>query len=744
MSSRRRRARLKLRQRRKIMSLQIAGILAGLMLLITVVAGLGIFALTTSWLQGLPDPDAPGAFDVAQATRIYSADGKLLARLYLENRDVIPISKMSTDLVNAIIAVEDERFYEHKGVDPLGIMRAVVVNITVDFGAEGASTITQQYIRNTILMDEQFDATLARKVREAYLALELEKRFTKTQILEMYLNAIYFGEGAHGAQAASRTYFAKSADKLTLAEAALLAGLPQQPSRLDPYDNPDGAVRRRNEVLSDMRENGYITVEQMEVAQAEKLKLKRAKAPEDGIYAAPYFVAHVKKVLQEQFSKATVFKGGLKVYTSLDTRTQAYAEAAIKRKLGDSGPEAALVSIDPRNGYVKALVGGRSYSKNKFNLATQGRRQPGSSFKTFVLVTALDKGMPPTFRIDSSSPAVISWKPKAWVVSNSEGNGHGMMTLASATHASVNTVFARVAKEIGIKDVTKMAKKMGIDTKLPNYPSVSLGAGNVTPLEMASAYGTLATGGIHRDPVVITKVLNHSGEEIYVAKTKGKRVLKPEIAGAATEVLRGVITNGTARRAQIGRPAAGKTGTSQNNRDVWFVGYTPQLVTSVWVGHRKEKTIYVGGSRAFGGTVCAPIWADFMQNALKGQPKKNFPKAKRPQYNSKKFKIAKSSITDVVGKGLGDAHDELGGSQYSVIYVYSSKPKGTVLSQSYSGGRIVLRVSKGRRPSSGGGDTGGGDTGGGDTGGGDTGGGDTGGGDTGGGDTGGGETTTTP
>lgn len=718
------------------MNLQIAGVIAGVLLLVASAAVAGVVALFSGWLADLPNPDAPGAFDVAQATRIYSADGKLLARLYLENRDVIPISQMSSNLVDAVIAVEDERFYQHHGVDPVGIARAVIVNLTNRFGAEGASTITQQYVRNTILMDEQFDATLARKVREAYLAIELEKRYSKNQILEMYLNAIYFGEGAYGAQAASRTYFAKPADKLTLAQAALLAGLPQSPSRLDPYHNPKDATRRRNEVLLNMHENGYITQQEMKEAQAEKVVLKRQKAPDDGIYYAPYFVAHVKKVLQEEFSKGTVFKGGLKVYTSLDTRMQAQAEASVKRKLGNSGPECALVSIDPRNGYVKALVGGRSYRKNKFNLATQGRRQPGSSFKTFVLVTALQKGMSPSYMIDSSSPAVIAWKPKAWVVGNSEGSGRGMMSLSSATHASVNTVFARVAKEIGIKNVVKTANKMGIDTHLPDYPSVALGAANVSPMEMASAYGTLATGGIHHGPVVITKVLNNAGDAIYVAKTKGKRVLKPEIASAATEVLKGVISNGTATRAQIGRPAAGKTGTSQNYRDVWFVGYTPQLVTSVWVGYRTERTIFVDGAHAFGGTVCAPIWADFMRKALRGVPKKDFPHAKKPKYDSSKFHIPRSKPVSVVGKDLGSAHDTLGGVSYSVVYVYSSRPRGTVISQSEVGGRIILKVSKGPRPSSGGGDTGGGGT---DPGGGGT--------DPGGGGTdpgGGGETTPTP
>jgi penicillin-binding protein 1A len=441
-------------------------------------------ATVDSWLQGLPDPNAPGAFDVAQATEIYSADGKLLARLYLENRSVVPMSKISTDLANASVAIEDERFYKHNGVDVIGLARAVVANLQKGFGEEGASTITQQYVRNTILLDERTDISLARKVREAYLALELEKRYTKPQILEMYLNAIYYGEGAYGAEAASRTYFAKHASELTLPEAALLAGLPQQPSRLSPYDNPDGALARRNLVLAAMLKNGYIDQAQHDEAVKVPVKLKRAVAPDEGIYQAPYFVAHVRKLLQARFPSGVVFKGGLRVNTTLDTRMQKYAEAAIKKKL-PSGPEAALVSIEPKTGHVKALVGGRNYRKNKFNLATQGHRQAGSSFKTFALVTALQKGMPPYYRIDSSSPAYIPTKPEPWVVSNSEGRGRGSMTLEAATRASVNTVFARLSYGIGARNIVKTAQKMGIDTKLMPYASIALGAQNVTPLEMA-------------------------------------------------------------------------------------------------------------------------------------------------------------------------------------------------------------------------------------------------------------------
>jgi len=698
MSSRRSRLRRSKKTTGATIALRVGAVLLVVVLALSMTGAAFGASLIKTWLTDLPDYKAKDAFDVAQTTTIYSADGKLLARLYLENRQTIPISEMATDLVNGIVAVEDERFYKHNGVDPYGICRAAVSNLKGG-GRKGASTITQQYIRQTILRDEAYDISYARKVREAYLAMEVEKRHTKREILEMYLNTIYLGEGTYGAEAASRTYFARSADELTLPQAALIAGLAQSPSRLDPYDNPDGAIARRDEVLGAMLSNGYIDQAAYDDAVATKLSLKRSKDPRDGIYFAPYFVAHVKKELQAKFSPAVVFKGGLTVYTTLDTRLQRYAESAVHDKLGSPrDPEAALVSIDPRNGHIKALVGGKNFRKNKFNLATQGHRQPGSSFKTFALVTAIEKGMPPTFRIDSSSPALIPTKPKPWLVGNSEGSGHGMITLAAATHASVNTVFARLAWEIGAKSIANTAKRMGIQTRLPKVPSIALGATNVTPLEMASAYGTLATGGEHFPPITITKVTDRNNEVIFKAKPHGTQVLKPEVARAVTDVLKGVISGGTATRANIGRPAAGKTGTSQNYRDVWFVGYTPQLVTSVWVGHMTERPIYVNGVHAFGGTVAAPIWASFMKRALAKEKRLDFPRADKPRYNPSKFSIPVSKPPSVTGMSLSDASSKLSGYGFTVQYAWSKKPKGTVLSQTFRNGKIVLLVSKGPEP----------------------------------------------
>jgi len=696
MSSRRRQRDRRERGRRGLWLKLVAVALAAVLLVM--LAGAAVAGATVQmWLKDLPDYTSPDAFKVAQATKIYSADGKLLARLYLENRTVIPISAVATDLAEAIVAVEDERFYQHGGVDVPGIMRAAITNAQAGDASEGASTITQQYIRNTILLDERTDITLQRKVREAYLAMELEKRHTKREILEQYLNTVYFGEGAYGAEAASQTFFSKHANQLTLGEAALLAGLPQQPSRLSPFVNPDGALARRTQVLKRMLSNGYIDKAAFDVANAEKLTLKRATEPLQGIYSSPYFVAHVKKILAQQYSKALIFQGGLSVYTTLDSKMQAIAEDSVRRALPNAGdPDAALVSIDPTTGYIKALVGGRDYSASKFNLATQGKRQPGSSFKTFVLAAAIEQGMPPSYQIDGSSPAYIPTKPKPWTPENSEGAGRGMMSLAAATHSSVNAVFARLIWGIGVDKVQDIAKRMGITSELANFPSIALGTSGVTALEMASAYGTLATNGVHRAPVAITKIVGPDGTVVFQAGPKGQRAMSAPVAYATTEVLQGVISKGTASRARIGRPAAGKTGTSQNYRDAWFVGYTPQLVTAVWVGYRAERPMYsVHGRRGFGGTLAAPIWASFMKRAMAGMPIKSFQKAPAPKYNTKKFKIPRSS-----GSGSGSLADvikdlEADGYTVKISYVASDKPKGTVLGRSYAGKTVTIRVSTG-------------------------------------------------
>ncbi|HET6498785.1 MAG TPA: PBP1A family penicillin-binding protein [Coriobacteriia bacterium] len=715
MSSRRRRIRRSHRGRSGTTLRVALALAAGLVL--ALVSGVAVaYGVIATWLADLPDYESETAFEIAETTRVYSADGVLLARLYLENRTVVQLSTVATDLVDAVVAVEDERFFAHDGVDIPGVMRAAVTNVLAGSMEEGASTITQQFIRNTVLREARTEITLARKVREAYLARELEKRKSKEEILELYLNTVYFGEGAHGAQAASQTFFSKDASDLTLAEAALLAGLPQQPSRLSPYRNPEGAERRRNHVLARMLANGHITAEEYETARAAPVELKRAPEPLDGIYAAHYFVAHVKKLLQQEYDSAVVFGGGLEVHTTIDMGMQAAAEQAVFDALPAAGdPDAALVALDPRNGHIKAMVGGDDFATNKFNLATQGRRQPGSAFKTFVLVAALEAGMPPWRYVDSSSPARIPSTP-VWDVSNSEGRGRGFITLDSATRSSVNTVFARLIWELnddessGAQKVAEVARRMGIVSDVPAYPSIALGTQNVTPLEMASAHGTLATNGLHHDPVAITKIVDRHGETVFEAKGPApSRALDAEIAYAATEVLEGVISGGTARRANIGRPAAGKTGTSQNHRDAWFVGYTPDLVTSVWVGYYQEEKpmTNVRGRRGFGGTLAAPIWAEFMREALDGKPRLVFERADRPEYTFRQPPVT-IEVPSLAGMTLSEARVALEETPFTIAaseVFHDTVPAGTIVAQTPAGGAgarpnsvVTVQVSKGPQP----------------------------------------------
>jgi penicillin-binding protein 2D len=612
--------------------LAVGGVLTLILLLAAVAVG---YAFVMDSLKGLPDANDPNAFKLAQPTKVYSADGKLLADFYLENRQIVPIGSISTDLQHAVVAVEDERFYQHSGVDTVGIVRALVTDLTTGSTKEGASTLTQQYIRNTILSQERYKITVTRKIREMYLAYQFEKTHSKSEVLADYLNTVYFGDGAYGAEAAALDYFGKHANQLDVAQAAMLAGLPQSPIRLNPYYNMDGALARQRWVLGRMVANGYLTQAQATAAQEETLTLKKVENPNQGIYDCAYFVSYVRRQLLQQYSNTLVFKGGLQVYTTINTKLQRAAEKAVHAVLPrKKDPDAALVSIDPKTGHIVAMYGGRDYAKNSFNYATQGRRQPGSSFKTFVLVTALEKGIPPRRPMNASSPARIPSHPP-WIVNNSEGSGHGYMTISEATKNSVNCVFARLIWEIGPDQVATTAKRMGITSPIPALPSIALGSAPVSPLEMASAYGTLANDGVHVPPVSISKILDSDGTTIFEDQPAGTRVLTPNIAWATTQQLMGVVRGGTGTRAALsGREVAGKTGTAQNYQDAWFVGYTPQLVTAVWMGYSKGSIPMrnVHGQRAFGGTFCAPIWHRFMFSALKGRASVRFSRESSPHY----------------------------------------------------------------------------------------------------------------
>ena len=674
MSVRNRRARK--HSRTHIVGFGIAGILGFLALLVIALA-VSAGALVNSWLLNLPDYQSADAYLVAEPTQVYDADNNVIAEYYLQNRRIVTKDQVSPYVLWGTVDMEDIRFYQHNGIDPQGIVRAVIAQFTG--GAEGASTITQQLVRNTVLSEEQFEQTLKRKVREAYIAIQMEKKYSKDQILMMYINTIYYGHAAYGIQAAAITYFNKDAKNLTLAEAALLAGLPQSPSYYDPTENPEAAIQRRNTILDRMYSAGDITKEECEAAQAEPLTLNLGQVmDEKGTY--PYFTDYVKQLLLEDFDQDTVFQGGLKVHTTLDPSTQSMAEQSVKERLEEYGNdelESALVAIDPNTGYIKAMIGGRDYNVDQFNLATMARRQPGSSFKTFTLAAALSNGMNPNIFLNCNSPIQVT---PTWQVQNFGNYSYGDIMLSEALARSSNTGFVQVAEAIGADSIVEYAKKMGIDEELPNYTSITLGTVGVPPVQMAEAYATLATGGIHRDSVAITKIEDRNGNTVYEHEDKPERVLDEAIAQAETEVLEGVITdpNGTAHSMQnlitFNQPIAGKTGTSESYRDLWFCGYTPQISVAVWSGYRTESTVYLGRSIGHPDTVSCPIFATFTNKLLNGVERAEFPTTNtKPDYrenSSWEFTNTDSWVSSREDGVVGNSYSS--GSNYNSDNGYSN------------------------------------------------------------------------
>ncbi len=596
----------------------------GLILLAVLVAGLITAGIVYASLSAsLPDPNAAAARGRDQSSVITDRQGRVLARLFAEeNRRDVPLAKIPKELQQAVIATEDQRFYEHAGVDPLGIARAVITDVILRRKAQGGSTITQQYVKQAFVGDER---TITRKVKEAMLAQRVEKRYSKDQILELYLNTIYFGHGAYGVESASRVYFGKSVSKLTLAEAAMIAGVIKSPGRYSPYLDPAAAKARRATVLAQMRDENYISSQQAAEASATKIALAGLKSAPA---LAPYFVEWVKADLAERFGQDELYRGGLVVKTTLDLDAQKAAEKAISSTLNRKGdPSAALVAVKPGTGEVVAMVGGRDFSKQQFNAAVQGNgRQPGSSFKPFVLVTALAEGVSPeqTFK---SGPAKLSVGDQVWSVTGSH-NGQGTMRLRPATEQSVNSVFARLILDVGADKVVDTAEKLGLHAGIKPVPAIALGGleGGVTPLEMAEAYATLAANGTHAEPFGISQVKDAEGNVVFSAKRETDEAIDPAIAYLTTDILKGVIKRGTGTAAAIGRPAAGKTGTTQQYRDAWFVGYTPALATAVWMGYPAAQTemTSVHGIPVTGGSFPAQMWAKFMKAALADTPAKDF------------------------------------------------------------------------------------------------------------------------
>ena len=588
--------------------------------IIVTVAGAGLGFVTAS-INTLPDLD--GEIRPAASSQIFDANGKLLATVHsVENRLPVPLAKIPKNLQNAFIANEDVRFYQHHGIDPRGILRAFWTNLTGHGVSEGGSTITQQLAKNAFLSQER---TLKRKIHEAILAIQIERHYTKAEILEMYLNQIYFGQGAYGVQAAAQIYFGKNVENLDLAECAMLAGIPKSPNYYSPYNNLKAAKERQAIVLDQMVKYGYIEQDAAARAKAEDIHL----APRAGQHAiAPYFIDYVIQTLVDKYGADAVYKEGLKIYTTLDLDMQRAAEKALTAlpvtKIDSNGlkqPQGAIIALDPQTGYIKAMVGGRG--GDQFNRAVMAVRQPGSAFKPFVYLTALENGFTPATVIDDRPISFGNWSPQ-----NYDRKFRGHVTLRTALEQSLNVPTVILAQKVGPEKILHNAQLLGITTLVTSGPandlSLAMALGGltrgVTPLELASAYGVLANQGVKAEPVAILKVVDRNGKILEEYQPQVKAVISDRIAYLLTDMMRGVLTRGTGTGAAFGRPAAGKTGTTSDYRDAWFVGFTPNLVAAVWMGCDNNEPL----NGITGGWIPATIWRQFMSEATAKLPVQDF------------------------------------------------------------------------------------------------------------------------
>jgi penicillin-binding protein 1A len=554
---------------------------------------------------------------------LIAGDGERLGYIASEEaRTPVAIDRVPTDLQYATVAIEDERFFEHDGIDYEGGIRALIENIEAGEVVQGGSTITMQLMRNLCITDPQ--RNLERKIQEAQLALKYEEKFSKRDILGKYLNSASYGTingtTAVGVQAASRIYFSEPVWELTLEQAALLSGLPQAPTDYNPILNPQGAKARRNDVLSRMAKLGYISRERALEGQQRGLDLDLSNTY--FVQRQPYFFDYVENVLIEKYGVNTVRKGGLHVYTTVDPALQEVGLEAMRSALPYSeDPAAALVAIEPETGWIKAMVSSSNYEQSQFNLAAQGHRQPGSTFKTFVLTAAIKQGIDPYSTYYTSKPLDLDLPEWGhWEVATADEGYQGTINLQQATVASDNTVFAQLDLDVGPENVAETARSMGIETELDGIPAEGIGGLRigVSPLELSSAYATLASGGIARNPIAIRRVVFPDDRVDHPEEPDPKRVIPEAVAYEVTQLLRDNITGGTGTSAYTGCGGqAGKTGTTDNYTDAWFAGYQPNLATSVWVGYPQSNDIEmtsVHGTTVFGGTFPAQIWNSLYVN----------------------------------------------------------------------------------------------------------------------------------
>jgi penicillin-binding protein 1A len=613
-----RQRRLRRRQRRGRGAKRGILVVFGMVVIGAFAGAVGVIGYIIAVASSAPDIQSLKPVDQGSNSVVYASNGRRLG--FIENdelRQPVSTRDLPPMLRNATVAVEDQRFYHHQGVDYEGVIRAAVKNLRSGATVQGGSTITMQLVRNIYPITKR--RTFERKIREAKLAQEIEQQHTKSWVLTNYLNSVPYGtvtgRTAIGAEAAAQVFFAKRARDLTLAEAATLAGLPQAPSLYNPFRDPRAALARRNDVLQRMRAQGMIDEASYRQAAASPLGAR----VNDYYFSKreSYFFDYVKEQLIERYGLETVRKGGLKIYTTIDLDKQQAARDAMAGQLNyQDDPSSAIVTIDPKTGYIRAMASSTSYKKVKYNYAAQGRRQAGSTFKVMVLMAALRKGVNPRTTYYTSRPLDLNTPYGPWKVQTYAQTYGGSMNLVTATTQSDNTVYAQLILDIGPDAVKQAARDMGITSPLDGYPAEGLGGLRigVSPLEMATAYATVASGGVRHKPIAVQRVVFPDGKSEDVGRPKGKRTFSEGVAWEATQILERNVQAGTGTKAQIGCPAAGKTGTVDEYTDAWFIGFTPKLTTAVWVGYPNQKVpmTNVHGIRVAGGTFPAMIWHDYM------------------------------------------------------------------------------------------------------------------------------------
>jgi len=593
-------------------------------ILVPAIFGVGFGYALVNYLE-IPDVKQLESYHPKSATRLYADDGTLYAELFVEKRVPIPITEMPRHLKLAFVAIEDVRFYNHFGIDVRGIGRAIYKNIIRKGVTEGASTITQQLARNLYLTPQK---TFKRKIEEAILAIQIERTYSKDEILNMYLNLIYLGEGAYGVEAASYTYFHKHARDITLEESAMLAAMTRSPSRLSPYKSPAKTMERRNIVLQRMYDAGFIGKQEYTNAVNVALAVTPFKA-----YAKKtgYFTDYIKQALEEHVDNPQeIYTTGLNIKTTMSLKMTDYAYEAIEkgiqayqqRHLKAAPPEVALVAMEVKTGEIKVLIGGRDFSISPYNRAVQAKRQPGSAFKPIIYLTALEQGYEEdTILRDAPVSFTNPYTGVVWSPKNYRNEYHGDVTMRKALELSLNTATVRLLEKVGVENVIDMAKQLHINSKFEPNLSLALGTTEVVPIELAAAYATFARSGNYMPPVAIKTIATIDGEEKYHEEALEEPIVTPEVAYALVDIMKGVIQRGTARAAsKMPYYLAGKTGTTDDYRDAWFIGFSPNLLCAVWVGYDKKINL----DREAGASVALPIWMDFMSKALQQYPNEDF------------------------------------------------------------------------------------------------------------------------